>query len=56
MITFSETIDKKHTGSGTVPAAFPFPNPFISAAAGLPHGGVFSFSPLAKNVFLCRKS
>ncbi len=47
MITFSETIDKKHTGSGTVPAAFPFPNPFISAAAGLPHGGVFSFSPLA---------
>ena len=51
MITFSETIDKKHTGSGTVPAAFPFPNPFISAAAGLPHGGVFLFPLLRKMSF-----
>ena len=48
MITFSEIIDKKTYGQpGQFRLLFLSPNPFISAAAGLPHGGVFSFSPLA---------
>ena len=55
MITFSEIIDKKHTGSGTVPAAFPFPNPPFLPPQGFPMTTIF-LSPHAEKCLSLQKS
>ena len=48
MITFSDQRQKSTRAAGKFPAAFSVPNPFISAAAGLPNGGIFPLSPCGK--------
>ena len=47
---------KTTRAAGKFPAVFSFPNPFVSAAAGFSHGGVFSLFPMRKNVMLWRKT